>query len=257
MNTIIIEDEILLAKELKDLIQEIEPEIHILEVLPSVKTANKWLMSHAEPDLIFADIQLNDGVSFEIFERYSLSCPIIFTTAYDEYALRAFKVNGIDYLLKPIDKLELQRAIEKSKEIYKSKDSHAPDMSKLFEMLSGSRQNQNRYKEKFIVKKLNNRLPVYVDEIAFFFKDQINYLYTNNGEKFILDYTTLDEVEELVDPKLFYRANRQYIISSKAINSYKILENQKIIISLKSPNHQEEIDISREKAPSFRKWFED
>src|SRR5678815_5213574 len=117
MKAVIIEDETLIAKELQHKIMEVAPDIRFIEVLPSLKTANKWFMENAEPDLLFADIQLSDGTSFEIFERYDLKCPVIFTTAYDEYAIKAFKVNGVDYLLKPIDTQDLKKAIDKCRTI--------------------------------------------------------------------------------------------------------------------------------------------
>src|SRR5215471_3236718 len=121
MKALIIEDEALIAKELQYKIKSVADDIDVIEVLPSLKTARKWFMQNAEPDLIFMDIQLSDGVSFELFDLYKLSCPVIFTTAYDEYALRAFKVNGIDYLLKPVDEVELKKAIDKSRTIIESK----------------------------------------------------------------------------------------------------------------------------------------
>src|SRR6478735_4226546 len=123
MKAVILEDESLIAKELQNKIQSVSNDITVVEVLPSLKTAKKWFMQNAEPDLIFMDIQLSDGVSFELFDAYKLSCPIVFTTAYDEYALKAFKVNGVDYLLKPVDEDELRKAIEKCRSIVESKSS--------------------------------------------------------------------------------------------------------------------------------------
>src|ERR1041385_5914038 len=116
MKAIIIEDETLIARELQDKISSVADDVEIIEILPSLKTAKKWFMQNAEPDLIFMDIQLSDGVSFELFDLYKLNCPVVFTTAYDEYALKAFKVNGVDYLLKPVDEEELKRAIKKCRD---------------------------------------------------------------------------------------------------------------------------------------------
>ena len=138
MNAVIIEDEKLVAKELIMKIAEIDASLKILEILPSVKTALKWFGENAEPDVVFADIQLADGVSFEVFEKFSISCPIIFTTSYNEYAIRAFKVNGIDYLLKPVEPEELEKAINKAKQIKKSTTKSALDINLVVEMLKSS-----------------------------------------------------------------------------------------------------------------------
>jgi DNA-binding LytR/AlgR family response regulator len=255
MNAIIIEDEHLIAKELQYKIGEVAPDVKIKEVLPSVKTCYKWFMENAEPDLIFADIQLSDGVSFEIFERYTITCPVIFTTAYDEYAIKAFKVNGIDYLLKPVDEDELKKAIDKARTILQSKSAYPRDVQELLKMLANPQTTATAYKEKFVVKVRNNWLPVLTKDIACFYRDNLNYLLTFSGEKYILDFVTLDEIEELLDPKIYYRANRQSIIHVDSIQSIKPEENQKLVVTLKSPLKMQQ-DISREKAPAFKKWFD-
>jgi DNA-binding LytR/AlgR family response regulator len=255
MNAIIIEDESLIAKELMYKIAETAPDVQVKEVLPSVKTSYKWFMENAEPDLIFADIQLSDGVSFDIFERYHFKCPVIFTTAYDEYAIKAFKVNGIDYLLKPVDTDELKRAIDKARAIVQSKNVYPKDVHELLKMIANPQATTTNYKEKFVVKVRNNWLPVLTKDIACFYRENLNYLLTFSGEKYILDFTTLDEIEELLDPKIYYRANRQSIIHIDAIQAIKPQENQKLVITLKAPLKLEQ-DISREKAPGFKKWFD-
>lgn len=255
MNAIIIEDESLIAKELQHKIQSVAPNVTIMDVLPSVKTARKWFMENAEPDLVFADIQLSDGVSFEVFERYELKCPIIFTTAYDEYAIKAFKVNGVDYLLKPIDTDDLKRAIDKAKAIVESKLHYPKDIQQLLQMMAQPGKTTTSYKEKFVVKFRNQWLPVLTKDIACFYRENLNYIVTFSGDKHILDFTTLEEVEELLDPKVFYRANRQSIVHIEAIQSVKPHENQKLTLTMKSPLKMEQ-DISREKAPGFKKWFD-
>src|SRR5258705_12785720 len=136
MNAVIIEDEYLIAKQLSNKIAEAAPDVKVVDILPSVKTAYKWFMENAEPDLLFADIQLSDGTSFEIFDRFDLKCPVIFTTAYDEYAIRAFKVNGVDYLLKPIDMQELKKAIDKCRTITENKTQYPKDIQQLLQMMS-------------------------------------------------------------------------------------------------------------------------
>ncbi|HND96613.1 MAG TPA: LytTR family DNA-binding domain-containing protein, partial [Chitinophagaceae bacterium] len=221
MKAIIIEDESLIARELKNKIASVAPDVIITETLASVKTASRWLMENAEPDLVFADIQLSDGVSFEIFERYDLKCPIIFTTAYDEYALRAFKVNGIDYLLKPVDVNELSKAIDKCRTIIENKTKLPGNLQELMQLLQNPSSNTKLYKEKFVIKVRNNWLPIMTKDIACFIRDNLNYIYTFSGEKYITDYVTLEEIEELLDPALFFRTNRQSIVHIDAIQSIK------------------------------------
>ena len=255
MKAVIIEDEALIATELQHKISEVATDVKIEKVLPSIKTAYKWFMENAEPDLLFADIQLSDGTSFEIFERYDLKCPVIFTTAYDEYAIKAFRVNGVDYLLKPIDIPDLKKAIDKCRIIIESKSQYPKDIRQLLQMMSQPTAAGAGYKEKFVVKVRNQWLPVSSKDIAYFYRENLNYLITFNGEKFILDFTTLDEVEELLDPKIFYRANRQSIIHIDSIQSVMPRENQKLVITLKAPLKME-LDMSREKAPAFKKWFD-
>jgi DNA-binding LytR/AlgR family response regulator len=255
MKAIIIEDEILIAQELQNKIRSVSNDVDIIETLPSLKTARKWFMANAEPDLIFMDIQLSDGVSFELFDTYQLSCPIVFTTAYDEYAIRAFKVNGVDYLLKPIDEEELKRAIDKCRDIIESKTKFPADIKQLVQKLSQPQLSQSLYKEKFIVNFRHQWIPVKTTDIAFFMKENIHYIYTFSGEKHILDFTTMEEIEELLDPARFYRANRQFIVNIDAIQSVMPHENQKLSLTLKAPLKME-VDISREKAPAFKKWFD-
>jgi|SRR5690242_3587016 len=255
MNALIIEDEGLIARELQYKIREVAPDIKVLDILPSVKTSYKWFMENSEPDLLFADIQLGDGVSFDIFDRYDLKCPVIFTTAYDEYAIKAFKVNGIDYLLKPVDTEDLKKAIDKARTIVESKIQYPRDVQELLKMMANPQSASASYKEKFVVKIRNNWTPVLTKDIAMFTRDNLNYLITFAAEKYILDFTTLDEIEELLDPKQYYRANRQAIIHIDAIQSIRPQENQKLVVTLKAPLKME-LDISREKAPGFKKWFD-
>jgi DNA-binding LytR/AlgR family response regulator len=253
LNAVIIEDEEIIAGVLRDKIQAADEHIRIIETLPSLKTARNWLLHHAEPDLIFMDIQLSDGVSFDLFNSYTLTCPIIFTTAYDEYAIRAFKVNSIDYLLKPIDDLELKRAIEKCRNLMNNKNGFKVNLQELIQNLSNP--GQSLYKEKFIVNVRNRWMPVNTRDIACFSKNVLNYVHLFNGESYTVDLNTLDEVEELLDPKLFYRANRQYIINIDAVSTVKPEENSKLVICLKAPLNKLEIEMSRLKAPHFKKWL--
>lgn len=255
MKAIIIEDESLIAQELQNKIEAVCDDIKVIEVLPSLKTARKWFMSNAEPDMIFMDIQLSDGVSFELFDLYQLKCPVIFTTAYDEYAVRAFKVNGVDYLLKPVDDEELKKAIDKCRNIVESKTQFPADLKQLVQRLSQPQGSQSLYKEKFIVNFRHQWIPVNTKDIACFMKENIHYIYTFSGERHILDFTTMEEIEELLDPQKFYRANRQFIVHIDSIQSVLPHENQKLSLTLKAPLKLV-VDISREKAPAFKKWFD-
>ncbi|MFZ1748901.1 MAG: LytTR family DNA-binding domain-containing protein [Saprospiraceae bacterium] len=255
MKAVIIEDEEIIAKVLLNKIKLVAPDINVVAVLPSLKTSRRWFGEHAEPDLLFMDIQLSDGVSFDIFNDFNLSCPVIFTTAYDEYAIQAFKVNGVDYLLKPVNDQDLSAAIEKCRKLIGKNEAAPADMAALIKSLANPG-SASRYKEKFIVNVRNQWMPVSTKDIACFSKEVVNYIYLLNGERYMVDFVTLEEVEELLDPKQFYRANRQFIINLDAIHTVKPVENSKLIMRLKEPNHKLEIDISRLKSPEFKKWMD-
>lgn len=255
MKAVIIEDEEIIANVLENKIKKVAPDVEVTHVLSSLKTARKWLGENAEPDLLFMDIQLSDGVSFDIFNDFNLTCPVIFTTAYDEYAIRAFKVNSVDYLLKPVKEKELADAIEKCRKIQKNNEKPPADFAALLQSI-GNPAAASKYKERFIVNVRNQWMPINASDIACFSKEVLNYIYLFNGEKYIIDYVTLEEVEELLDPRLFYRANRQFIINIGSIQSVKPVENSKLIIKLKEPNHKLEIDMSRLKSPEFKKWLD-
>jgi DNA-binding LytR/AlgR family response regulator len=255
MKAVIIEDEEIIARVLENKIKKAAPDVDVIQVLPSLKTARKWFGENAEPDLLFMDIQLSDGVSFDIFNDFSLKCPVIFTTAYDEYAIRAFKVNGVDYLLKPVKETELTAAIDKCRKLVEKNEKPPADIAELIKSLSNPSAS-SKYKEKFIVNIRNQWMPINTKDIACFSKEMLNYIYLVNGEKYMIDYVTLEEVEELLDPRQFYRANRQFIINIEAIQSVKPVENSKLIIKLKDPNHKLEVDMSRLKSPEFKKWMD-
>ena len=256
MNAIIIEDEKLVAKELSMKIAEIDTNLRVLEILPSVKSALKWFSENTEPDVIFADIQLADGVSFEIFEKFTISCPIIFTTSYNEYAIRAFKVNGIDYLLKPVEPEELEKAIEKAKKINNNSSKPTLDLNSLVEMLKSGENTKPVYKENFLCNHRNAWVPIKTDEIAYFIYDTLIYAVTKNNEKYSIDYESMDEVEEILNPAQFFRVNRQFIVNRALVQKVWGIENSKLMVKLKEPHQTIEIDISRQKAPVFKKWLE-
>lgn len=254
MKAVIVEDENINAQELIKKIKLVAEDVEIVEILPSVKAAKRWLMHHTEPDLMFMDIQLSDGVSFEIFDEYKINCPIIFTTAYDEYALRAFKVNSVDYLLKPVNIDELRQAIMKCRRMAGEHPLVPTDWKELLKLLE-QKNTKPVYKEKFIVHQRQQWIPVPAKDIALFMRENINFLLTFKEEKYFPDYDSLEELEEVLDPKIFFRANRQCIININAIQSLRPQDNGKLLLTLKPP-FKNTVEVSREKAPSFKKWFE-
>ena len=256
MNALIIEDEKLVAQELAASIAGVDSTIQVIGIVGSVKTALTWFSEHAEPDVIFADIQLADGVSFTIFSKYQISCPVIFTTAYNEYAIQAFKVNGIDYLLKPVDHDELKQAIGKARKFAQPLGKAGLDVQKLMDALHLPSPFKQTFKEHFLGNSRNSWVPIKTNDIAYFVRDQLIFLVTNNGERYILDYDSLDEIEQLLDLAVFYRASRQCIVHINAVQTLRGQANLKLQLVLKAPNQLFSIDISRDKAPTFRKWLE-
>ncbi len=253
MKAVIIEDETLLSEELVNKLKHRCADVEITEILPSLKTAKRWMMANAEPDLYFMDIQLSDGVSFELFDIFKISCPVVFTTAYDEFAVKAFKVNGVDYLLKPVDEEELVMAVEKCRKLIDSNANYPKDIEQLVMRLAQPK--IAAYKEKFIVHQRHQWVPVNTASIALFSKETLQYIYTFNGDKHILDFDSVEEIEDVLNPKQFYRANRQTLINIDAIQTVRLHENQKLTLTLKAPL-KATVDISREKAPQFKKWFD-
>jgi len=254
MKAIIIEDEPLVAKDLMKLVHVVNKDIEIITTLDSVKASVDYFKNNPEPELIFMDIQLSDGVSFDIFNHIRITCPIIFTTAYNEYAIRAFKVNSIDYLLKPIDKSELTIALEKFSKYRSAQSEVIKDQIKsLMNHLTLPSQNKI-YKERFAANSGKTHLVINYTNIACFQKDSLIYIQTNDKEQFITDFQTMEEIEELLNPAVFFRANRQFIININAVDSYRTDSYGKLIAKLKAPNSIT-IDISREKAQAFKGWL--
>jgi len=249
MNILLIEDEAWAAKHLQNMVQRIEPAANILGVISSVQASVHWLTSNPTPDLILSDIQLSDGTSFEIFETLHLQCPIIFITAFDEYAIRAFKLNSIDYLLKPVDEKELAAAINK----YRSLNIDHGLADQLKSLLGSWGIASKKYKERFLTLHRNALIPVTQDEIAFFHKEELIYLHTLSNERYISEHHTLDEIESLLNPEIFFRVSRQYIIHIQSVDRVKTTPKG-LTVQLK-PLYQTEIDISREKATTFKNWL--
>ncbi len=249
MKILIIEDEAWVARDLQNRLQQLEPEAEILGPLSSVASSKKWLTENPLPDLILSDIQLSDGASFEVFESLALSCPIIFTTAYDEYAIRAFKLNSIDYLLKPIDLKELKAALLKYRSL--SRGTHL--LEQMQTLIGQWGQHARKYKERFLSVQRNALVPVAADDIAFFHKEELIFIHTKTKEKMIGEHQTLDEVESLVDPDKFFRVNRQYLIHLNSVTRIKTT-HKGLTVELKPP-YETELDISREKASAFKRWL--
>ena len=252
MKVVIIEDEPLAAKNLQRLLQDIDTTIEVIAVIDSVSGALKWLKSNTLPDLFFMDIQLSDGVSFDILSQISIDKPIIFTTAYDEYAIRAFKVNSIDYLLKPIDKTDLKLALDKYHKYYEN-SGKTTDINSLLETIN---KQSNKYKERFLVHHKSGLMPIPAKEVAAFYKDPIIYLLTTDGQRYVTDFNTVDEIEELVNPVSFYRANRQMLVNKSSVLNMTKHHTGKMELKIKG-HESLIIDISREKAQEFRVWVED
>ncbi|CCH52495.1 two component transcriptional regulator, LytTR family [Fibrisoma limi BUZ 3] len=254
MTILLIEDEPVVARQLEKLVRQLEPQATIDGPLPSVEQVADYLQNNPRPDLIISDIQLSDGVSFDVFGRLEVSCPIIFTTAYDEYAIRAFKLNSLDYLLKPIDPDDMQSALAKFHRWQPDGDNFQQQFRAFLADMTGHSTHKS-YKRRFTGHYLRQIVSVPQEQVAYFCRDEVIYLHTLTGQKLITDYVTLDELEELVDPAAFFRANRQYLVHLEAITGYQPHYSGKLLLTLRQPSSLE-ITISKDKAPAFRKWFE-
>ena len=254
MKALIIEDEYPAAERLTKLIHKADATIEILAILDSIEAAKRWFASHTAPDLIFSDIQLSDGLSFAIFEEIDVKSPIIFTTSYDEYAIKAFKVKSIDYLLKPIKPYELVAAINKFKEtqVAFSANDYTLKMQSLLDSLPMA---GRRYKTRFLVQQQDQLLPIPQEQIAYFFTaNEMVCLVRSDNRQFLVNYT-LEELEKLLNPAYFFRLNRQYIAALPAVQKIHTYFNGKLKLEL-HPEPSHEILISREKAPFFKEWIE-
>ncbi|MDX8571459.1 LytTR family DNA-binding domain-containing protein [Elizabethkingia sp. HX QKY] len=251
MNILIIEDERPNAERLKRLIQGIKPQANILSVLESVSESVEWLDTHERPDLIMMDIKLSDGLSFEIFDKTQLvDVPIIFTTAYDEYAIKAFKQYSIDYLLKPVDKDELAMAFEKydQLDIMVNKTTN-PSIEKLLDEFR-----PKNYRTRFLLSYRDGFKTVMVGDVLYFYSEQkITKARLADGTDEIIPHT-MDELEQQLDPKLFFRANRQFIICINAVEHVYNYFNNKLKVAMRK-NTDVEIIVSRDKAPLLKNWM--
>lgn len=254
MHILLLEDEEPAAKRLQKMLKEIEPAAVLPENIVSVASAIQWLQHHPMPDLIISDIQLADGLSFQIFKTIQTLCPVIFTTAYDQYAIDAFKVNSIDYLLKPVKKEALAAAIEKYKNLAQQKQTTLPDINKLIEAMSAG--SQSKYKKRFAVKYGEHLKTINIEEVAYFYtEDKINFLVTKEGRRYTIDFN-LDTLEEMLDPNVFFRINRQYIISVHSIAEMFTYSKSRVLVKLNPPAKHETI-VSTERSGDFKLWLGD
>jgi len=251
MKAIIIEDEIVAAQALKTLIRETDSDIQVIAVLQSIDESVEWFQTGPLPDLVFMDIHLADGSAFTIFEKVNISCPIIFTTAYDEYALKAFEVNSIDYLLKPINKQDLKRAIDK----YKNYSFHSDNNTDLInKLLKNLKQDTPSYKSYFLVPEKDKLIPLATHDIAYIGIDaKMVKAVTFDNRTYYMDLV-LDDLTRQLDPSLFFRANRQYIIAHKAVKDVSLWFGNKLSVNLTVPA-PERIFVSKARVGEFKRWF--
>lgn len=253
MNVLIIEDEPLAAQRLETLLVQLRPNSVVVQKLDTVKRSVQWLSSQPAPDLILLDIHLADGISFQIFEQCEVRCPVIFTTAYDEYALKAFKVNSIDYILKPVDINELKNALHKldGLRVNAAPGPHAVlnGLDNLMKMLT------KRYKERYVIKVGEHLKSISVENILYFSSmEKTTFAHTHDGRQHILDFT-LDQVEEQVDPQMFFRVNRKYVTAMASILDMINYPNSRLKLILKGTDASDVI-VARERVAAFKAWLD-
>ncbi len=257
MKILIVEDEDLAVRKLQKTLSEVDPEAKVVGVTESIQTTVDWLENNPSPDLILMDIELADGQSFEIFSRIEVKSPVVFTTSYDEYALKAFKVNSVDYLLKPVQKDELESALQKYRQM---KGLYTPSTSAQdfnIDTLVKELQQKLQVKEfrkRFLVKHAQKLVSIEIDEIAYFFSDgRLNFFKTYDNKKFVVDYT-MDELEEMLDPDRYFRISRSFYISVESVSQIHDYFGNRLLLHLK-PDVDKEALVSREKVSDFKKWM--
>jgi DNA-binding LytR/AlgR family response regulator len=254
---IIIEDEPLAVTRLEKMLEKTGHPVRVIGHLESVEQALRWFSSNPAPDFILSDVQLGDGISFQVFEKMQVECPVIFTTSYDEYAIRAFKLQSIDYLLKPVKQEELKAALDKF--IAQKGQAGQPWAEFQQQMMGIMNQldpgSKTKYKERLLVRQADQLIPVEVAEIAYFFtRNDWVCIRTREGREFLVDFR-LDELEGMLDPSLFFRLNRQFLASAGSLRKAYNHLNGKLKVDL-DPVPDEEVFVSREKAGGFKSWWE-
>lgn len=250
MKAVIVEDELIASQTLVRMIELVSSDIEIVATLQTVEESIEWFSLNPSPDLVFMDIHLADGPSFAIFEKINIECPIIFTTAYNEYALKAFEVNSIDYLLKPITKDDLGRAISKYKNLTSSKTDNSDTIASMMAMLN----NKGLYKSHFLIPYKDKLLPLSINDIAFIFSEnKMAKVVTFDQKTYHID-SSLEEIMSHLNPEKFFRANRQYIIAHKAIKDISFWFGSKLSVNLTVPVPEKMI-VSKARVPEFKKWY--
>jgi len=256
MQILIVEDEELAVKKLQKTLQAIDTGLEVAGTADSIASAVEWLKTHPQPDLILMDIELADGQSFEIFNLTEVKSPVIFTTSYDEFALKAFKVNSVDYLLKPIQKDELEAALSKFRNMQKVFNGNKQDdlqITSLVKELQKTLQHKE-HRKRFLVKHMQKLVSIEVDRIAYFFSDdRLTFFKTFEDKKYIIDYT-IDEIENMVDDDQFFRINRGFLVAVKSIDQINDYFGNRLKLNLK-PNIDKEALVSREKVTQFKEWM--
>lgn len=256
MKILIVEDEDLAVKKIKKTLAEVDDTAEVVGITDSIQSTVNWMESNTAPDLILMDIELSDGQSFEIFSRTKVKSAVIFTTSYDEFALKAFKVNSIDYLLKPVQKEELSAALDKFKNMtgaFKPAEKTELNMEALVKELQQKLQPKD-YRKRFLVKHGQKLVSIETDDIAYFFSDgRLNFFKTFDNRKFVVDYT-MDELEDMLDPQRYFRISRSFYISVASIDQIHDYFGNRLLLQLK-PTVDKETIVSREKVTDFKKWM--
>ncbi|HYX05440.1 MAG TPA: LytTR family DNA-binding domain-containing protein [Bacteroidales bacterium] len=248
MKTLIIEDERLAADRLISMLQHAAPDIEIIARLESVEDSVNWLTQHPAPDLIFMDIQLDDGISFEIFDAIKTEAPVIFTTAYDEYAIRAFKVNSIDYLLKPVEEEALKESLSKFRKVY----SITTNYGQLFNVVN---QLSPSFKTRFFVKIGLRFISIPVEDVAcFFVVERCSFLKVRIGKEYAIDYS-LDQLQKKLDPEIFFRISRNYIVNIHSVTEIISYSTNRLKVVLED-FRKEEVIVSRDNVADFKRWLD-
>lgn len=251
MNVVILEDETLAADKLEKALADISPEIRVVQRLKSVDSAVEWFSANQAPDLILSDIRLLDGLSFEIFGKVKVDSPVIFTTAYEQYAIRAFEVNSIDYLLKPVEKEKLQASLSK----IKSTPKPQPPLFDYQEIIQLLKSQKPAYKSRFMVRIGQKIIAIPAEKISYFFSEnKLSYIVTADGKKYPMDQS-LEELADILDPQRFFRANRQFIITFESIGEIHPYFKGRIKLVL-NPKIEEEVIISSDRTPEFKRWID-
>ena len=252
MKVLIIEDEELAVSKLQKTLAGVAPLAEVVGIADSIKSSVEWLEQNPAPDLILMDIELADGQSFEIFNLSEVTSPVIFTTSYDEFALKAFKVNSVDYLLKPIQKDELQTALGKFKKTYAAAKNDI-NIDSLVKELQQKLQ-PKEFRKRFLVKHGQKLVSIEIDDIAYFYSDgRLNFFKTTDNKKFVVDYT-MDELEEMLDAQKYFRTSRSFYVSVNSIEKIDDYFGNRLILGLK-PAVDKEALVSREKVTEFKKWM--